>query len=265
MKGAERSTLCSGSFVIGLDYVGKLRDRKKIIANVRSIKYGWTKNNEFKYWLYAVHLNDESGKILVKTFVASRVLSIFDIETGEIIYNGTDGLNHIVESLGGVPPDTWPSEKIRTKEIDIYFEDGYVRGWFFGVSTAFRDALDIKYESCAIDDGNGSKTFSGWTVGVPPEYSFAPGDVFYHPYEREKKPWGDQIKNLIYSVKVKSLKAAHDELIVDLVEYGNGIAVKNSEIILSQNEFGKLLMFGPKSLHENHSGLNEPRTLPAMM
>lgn len=53
------------------------------------------------------------------------------------------------------------------------FEDGYAKGWYFAVQTAFRDQLDIRY----TERVENKKTVMRWTQGDL--YAFDIGHIIY--------------------------------------------------------------------------------------
>ena len=61
----------------------------------------------------------------------------------------------------------------RSEKLIAEFENGYAKGWFFAVSKAFRDQLDIRKTDRVI----AGQTRSVWTQGTA--YCFGIGHILY--------------------------------------------------------------------------------------
>ena len=92
------------------------------------------------------------------------------------------------------------TKRKRTDDYGIEFS-GPARtaaGWAIPVPQAFRERLDIL--------STPRKGGAQWTQGMPPQYTFAGGDVFYDPPDVREMRWGDALAVLRRMVKVEEAK-----------------------------------------------------------
>lgn len=139
----------------------------------------------------------------------------------------------------------------------------FAKGWFFSLSSAFRDALDIKYTP-----RKNSQAGYTWTQGE--SYSFKEGDTIYDSeeayYTRDKGnpeefTWAKAVEKLSLCIQVISSTAAvpssYDEdsgeiinndgqIKFQIFEYSNGQVkpIRSNVFHCTQPEFIKLLKHG---------------------
>lgn len=250
------------SVTIGLDYIARDRGRRRVIVKILALSMGATKGGAPRVWMKL----REKGALQLKTYISSRLIAIFDPVTGEILAEDDAAMDWIAKALDAELPPFWPVERLRTTDIPIIFDsEGYAEGWFFGVSAAFRDALDIVWTKTKVVDTDpltGKKhtlELAEWTRGVPPAYSFSDFDVAYAPPLRgvlKSSPWAEQQRAMMFAVSViESLpdmavdrRVSPGRLTVSLQTYSDGKIIDERKIELSQSEFVTLLKEGPQSL-----------------
>lgn len=112
------------------------------------------------------------------------------------------------------------SKRRRTESPNAVFEQGYARGWAFGVPEAFRASLDIsldmradKAANDALAESLGRKPTAAervmrpiWTQGTPPAYDFSRGSMLHEPAHAHTLPWADALPILTRSVVVLDAK-----------------------------------------------------------
>lgn len=112
------------------------------------------------------------------------------------------------------------SKRRRTESPNAVFEEGYARGWAFGVPEAFRASLDIsldmradKAANEALAESLGRKPTAAervmrpiWTQGSPPAYSFSRGSMLHEPAQAHTLPWAEALPILTRSVVVLDAK-----------------------------------------------------------
>ncbi|MHA7064067.1 hypothetical protein [Azospirillum argentinense] len=211
-----------------LDYVGSDRVRSRRVVTLVQVDEYDTDDGTYRVSLRC----REEGERRLKDFLSNRILEIADKDTGEIVSDIPKYLSGLLLEAGGVQPRYWPrpeTDPIRTTSIDINFgNDGFAIGWVFGVHKAFRSALDIL---CNMEASTRSKV---WTQGIPPNYSFEAGDIFYHPF-----PWGPETK---WSIRIISIK---DRILKVLIcEWDNSRVVSQEEKSIAQTELVKILRDG---------------------
>lgn len=130
--------------------------------------------------------------------------------------------------------------------VENFFEGGYAKGWFFKVSDAFMESLDMAF------------TLKGATQGSC--FSFAVGDVFYDDVLAYSLQWQDAKLKIKYCARVlkanassiiqqenaegKKVKEVVDGLLVFALDtYTNGI-VSTKEFETNQFDFANFLRTG---------------------
>jgi hypothetical protein len=250
------------SVTVGLDYIARDRARRRIIAKIFELSMGTTAGGAPRV---RMRLREE-GASQQKTFISSRLTLIFDPVTGEVLAEDDAAMVWIAQALDAELPPFWPVERLRTTDIPVTFDaEGYAEGWFFGVSAAFRDALDIvwtKTQVTNIDPHTGKKykrELEAWTRGMPPAYSFSEFDVAYAPPLREalkSAAWAEQQRAMTFAVSVVEAlpdlavdrRVSPGQVKINLQTYLNGEIINQEQIELSQSQFVTLLKEGPQSL-----------------
>ena len=138
------------------------------------------------------------------------------------------------------------TKRKRTDDYGIEFSGpaGTAGGWAIPVPQAFRERLDIL--------STPRKGGVQWTQGVPPQYTFASGDVFYDPPDVREMRWGDALAVLRRMVKVE--KATPDALdgktvrsgfvVFQLSHYEDGEVFETERREVSQRGFVAFLRDG---------------------
>lgn len=112
------------------------------------------------------------------------------------------------------------NKRRRTESPNAVFEQGYARGWAFGVPEAFRASLDIsldmradKAANEALAESLGRKPTAAervmrpiWTQGTPPAYDFGRGSMLHEPAHAHTLPWAEALPILTRSVVVLDAK-----------------------------------------------------------
>lgn len=184
-----------------------------------------------------------------RSFLTHRIISVKNLQTNQTYITPEDAFTQIIKDNNGQQPDEWPFEQLRTQNIALTFENDFVQGWFFGVHSAFKAALDIKYEDI---QNKGKPRHKLMTMGLPPAFSFAQGDSFYAPQIKLEK-WEDSLKKLSHIIQVK--KATPDtiskrKITPGTVEYDlwtvkNGQLSDKRTLTISQKDFADILKHGP--------------------
>lgn len=113
-----------------------------------------------------------------KSFLVHRITAMLDRSTGEVCEDVGGFLSEVMTEHGQGQPSRWPShrdQRLRVATALVFGSDDYLLGWAFRVHAAHRPALDILFE--------GRGKLGAWTVGEPPYYGFADGDVLHHSSE----------------------------------------------------------------------------------
>lgn len=130
--------------------------------------------------------------------------------------------------------------------VEKFFEGGFARGWFFKLSDAFMESLDI------------APTLKGATWGTC--FSFAAGDVFYDDASAYSLEWGKAKLKIKFCARVlsanpssivrnedsggKKTKEVIDGLLVFALDSYSGGAVSTREIETNQYDFANFLRTG---------------------
>jgi hypothetical protein len=80
----------------------------------------------------------------------------------------------------------------RSLDLGICFDDaGYAVDWAFDVNWNFREALDIRLTPVIIN----GRTERRWTRGVPPQFQFEQGHIFYDNLTARRLgvPWSEAL------------------------------------------------------------------------
>lgn len=123
------------------------------------------------------------------------------------------------------------SKRRRTESPNAVFEQGYARGWAFGVPEAFRASLDIsldmradKAANDALAESLGRKPSAAervmrpiWTQGTPPAYDFGRGSMLHEPAHAHTLPWAEALPILTRSVVVLDAKPDGDSSDTDML------------------------------------------------
>lgn len=142
-----------------------------------------------------------------RSFLGCRVIDVSDIETGEEI----DRHQWFADLLGipvaevGQTITAVSTRSVRTAAIKpVFGQDGLAEGWHFGVSLAFRAALDIELTTYKVRSTEAGKTewLRAWTQGLPPNYSFDVGDFFVSPPRARLTSWAEALPLLTDTIVV---------------------------------------------------------------
>lgn len=110
--------------------------------------------------------------------------------------------------LAGLDFSAGSGRKNRKLQLIADFSDGYAKNWFFAVSTAFRDQLDIRYTDRSTTsiqkDENGKSVkiktlFKEWTQGR--YFCFAEGHVVYDT-PKASLVWSEAMQHIQYACQV---------------------------------------------------------------
>lgn len=141
----------------------------------------------------------------------------------------------------------------RSEEVPVKFdpETGLAIGWVFGVSTAFKAALDIKptprVKLHPTREGVKIET-SVETVGAPQLYSFSAGDVFHGPALTQNRTWTDHLEGPSTSLQIQ--KATPDTgkekgtVTLEITTYQAGSIENKTTETMSQSALATLLESG---------------------
>ncbi|MBY6239840.1 WYL domain-containing protein [Methylosinus sp. Sm6] len=160
-----------------------------------------------------------------------------------------------VEIVGCDEPVTYRKDKIKRRRVSDIFSNKrdarnvfvkHTDDWAFNVTTVFAASLDIELSIGMSKDKMTKKkhTFHFVTVGVPPEYAFIPGDIFYYPRDAANKNWG--AVPFIWSLQVSESNTTSDDVEFTATRYRKA-SVDRQQIglILGGAAFARLLQFGP--------------------
>lgn len=240
-------TLCEYSGErLEIEYLTQVRVLEKRKLTLKSIKEYTTNAGTYRVRLDG---NTSSGN---RSFVTNRIFTIKTLKDNILHENPDQILTQIIDKNNGQQPKEWPNEHLRVFEIDLDFENGFVKGWFFGVPEVFKPALDIKMEEIKH---KGKAPRKAWTRGLPPVFNFSQGDILYAP-QTELTTWGEDLKKLSHVIQIKSAtpdavtgrKIVPGTVTFDLSEISNGTMQKPQRHTLSQLEFTKLLENGPNNI-----------------
>lgn len=201
----EQRLLAVGRWPLTFVYCGERRYLQAVHAlGVRIGSYVTDVDRKYRVTITARDLSDNNR---TKSYLSDRIVHFFDPETGEVFENVDERLAEMIRDAGGKQPVEWPQERLRRREIDVTFDkNGFAEGWFFGVRSAFRSALDIIMETAhykeTTPDGR-KRTLSEkfWSQGTPPAYSFSVGDMVYAPALPDM-PWSLLQPKLSHTVQV---------------------------------------------------------------
>ncbi len=130
--------------------------------------------------------------------------------------------------------------------VENFFEGGFAKGWFFKVSDAFMESLDMAF------------TLKGATQGTC--FSFALGDIFYDNASAYSLNWAEAKLKIKYCVRIlqansssiiqsensagKKIKEILDGVVVFALDtYSNGVAT-TKEFETNQFDFANFLRTG---------------------
>lgn len=169
----------------------------------------------------------------------------------------------------------------RTEDIRLTFDDGYAATWVFGVHTALRESLDIRYDQLVDREATAAKKETlgrplldsekiyryAWTQGQPPAYGFRAGAIFYDPPVVSELEWAAALPLLRRSLQIikatpdanaltLELAGSDSEGVIDasmapmgtvaftLFEYSDGTIAKTETHEVTQREFVNILRTG---------------------
>jgi len=143
----------------------------------------------------------------------------------------------------------------RSEEVPVIFdpETGLAIDWAFGVSTAFKAALDIKQtprvKPHPTREGVKIET-SVETVGVPQLYSFSAGDIFHTPALTQNRPWADHLEGPSTSLQIQNATpdSAKEKgtVSLEIITYHQGAITSKKTETMTQAAFAAVLQTGLK-------------------
>lgn len=136
------------------------------------------------------------------------------------------------------------------RSVELYpdFSSEHFTEWAFIIPKAYMSALDM-----SLDVRKKNKVeYTIWTQGE--NFNFKEGDVFYDHKNAYKKPWGEALNDIQFSLQIKSSEEAIGEYpgLVNFDVFCNQKKnlVKIDNLTCSQDEFVMLLQVGLEMIEE---------------
>lgn len=147
----------------------------------------------------------------------------------------------------------------RTTEYGLTFTGpcATIPGWAFPVPECFAETLDIRFLLYALVRKDTRRGIPGikvhrWSQGLPPQYTFSAGDVFYDPPEVRGLIWRDALRCLRRALRITD--AVPDDVDGEAVTFGwaaftlddfrDGEVVTRQQVRLSQHGLVAFLRTG---------------------